>query len=56
MRETLQGSYVFSKSLANGPTNSSTSTGLKANYIYELPFGAGHRLLGGVLWSSFGVR
>ena len=64
----LQGSYVFSKSLANGATNSSTSSAqpntlrnlgldkvasgfdlrqqLKANYIYELPFGEGKRFLG----------
>ena len=64
----LQGSYVWSKSLANGPTNSSTSVAqpttlrnlsidkvpsgfdfrhaLKANWIYELPFGQGRRLLG----------
>ena len=64
----VQGSYVFSKSLANGPTNSSTSTSqpttlrnlgidktpsgfdmrhaLKANWIYELPFGGGRRFLG----------
>ena len=64
----VQGSYVWSKSLANGPTNSSTSVAqpttlrnlgidkipsgfdlrhaLKANWIYELPFGRGKRLLG----------
>jgi hypothetical protein len=63
----LQGSYSFAKSLANGPTNSSTSSSqpntlrnlsldkvpsgfdlrhqLKANYIYELPFGPGKRFL-----------
>jgi hypothetical protein len=61
----VQGSYSFSKSLANGATNSSTSSSqpntlrnlgidklpsgfdmahqLKANYIYELPFGPGQR-------------
>jgi hypothetical protein len=66
----LQGSYVFSKSLANGPTNSSSSVAqpttfrnlgidkvpsgfdlrhqLKANWIYEMPFGPGRRLLSGV--------
>ncbi|MBZ5726060.1 MAG: carboxypeptidase-like regulatory domain-containing protein [Acidobacteriia bacterium] len=66
----LQGSYVWSKSLADGPTNSSSSvaqpttlrnlgidkvpTGfdmrhaIKANYIYELPFGPGKALLGSV--------
>ncbi|MCX6632041.1 MAG: TonB-dependent receptor [Candidatus Solibacter sp.] len=64
----IQGSYVFSKSLANGPTNSNTSSSqpntlrnlsldkvpsgfdlrhaLKANYIYELPFGHGKRFFG----------
>ena len=64
----VQGSYVWSKSLANGATNSSTSVAqpttlrnlgidkvpsgfdlrhaLKANWIYELPFGPGKRLLG----------
>ena len=64
----IQGSYVFGKSLANGPTNSSSSSfqpttlrnlsldktpsgfdlrhALKANYIYELPFGTGKRFLG----------
>src|SRR5262249_58582484 len=64
----IQGSYAFSKSLANGPTNSSTSSAqpttlrnlsldkvpsgfdmrhaLKANWIYELPFGNGRRYLG----------
>jgi Carboxypeptidase regulatory-like domain len=64
----IQGSYSFSKSLANGPTNSSTSSSqpttlrnlsldkspsgfdmrhaLKANWIYELPFGNGRRYLG----------
>src|SRR5262249_10940182 len=63
----LQGSYSFSKSLTNAPTNSNTSTSqpntlrnlsldkgpsgfdmrhsLKANYIYELPFGPGKRFL-----------
>jgi len=63
----MQASYVFSKSLANGATNSSTSSSqpntlrnmsldkvpsgfdlrhaLKANYIYELPFGPGKRFL-----------
>ncbi len=63
----IQGSYVFSKSLTNGPVNSSTSSAqpitlrnlsldkvpsgfdsrhsLKANYIYELPFGPGKRFL-----------
>ncbi|HXK06726.1 MAG TPA: TonB-dependent receptor [Verrucomicrobiae bacterium] len=66
----LQGSYVWSKSLANGPTNSSTSVAqpttlrnlaidkvpsgfdfrhaFKTNWIYELPFGPGHHLLGNV--------
>lgn len=63
----IQGSYVFAKSLANGPTNSNTSSAqpntlrnlsldkvpsgfdlrhaLKANYIYELPFGPGKRFM-----------
>jgi hypothetical protein len=63
----VQGSYAFSKSLANGATNSSTSSSqpntlrnlaidkvpsgfdmrhaLKANYIYELPFGPGKHFL-----------
>src|SRR5206468_2916021 len=66
----LQGSYVFSKSLANGPTNSSSSTAqpstlrnlsidkvpsgfdirqaVKANWIYEMPFGHGKHFLGSV--------
>jgi hypothetical protein len=61
----LQGSYVWSKSMANGPTSSSSSVAqpttlrnlgidkgpsgfdmrhaLKANWIYELPFGNGRR-------------
>jgi hypothetical protein len=65
----VQGSYAFSKSMANGATNSSTSSAqpntlrnlsldkgpsgfdlrhqLKANYIYELPFGPGKRFLAG---------
>ncbi len=65
-----QGSYVFAKSLTNGPTNSSTSFSqpytlrnlsldkgpsgydirhaLKANYIYELPFGPGKALGGNI--------
>jgi hypothetical protein len=82
----LQGSYVWSKSLANGPTNSSTSVAqattlrnlaidkvpsgfdlrhaFKVNYIYEMPFGPGKRLLGnthGILgkalqgWETTGV-
>src|SRR5205085_568845 len=82
----IQGSYVFGKSLANGPTNSSTSVAqpttlrnlgidkvpsgfdirnaFKVNYIYEMPFGPGKRLLGnthGVLgrvlqgWETAGV-
>ncbi|MEO8369328.1 MAG: TonB-dependent receptor, partial [Candidatus Solibacter sp.] len=64
----IQGSYVFAKSLANGPVNSGSSSAqpttlrnlsidkvptafdlrhaLKANYIYELPFGTGKRFLG----------
>jgi hypothetical protein len=64
----LQASYAFSKSLANGPTNSSTSVAqattlrdlgidktpsgfdmrhaIKANWIYEMPFGRGKRLFG----------
>jgi uncharacterized membrane protein YuzA (DUF378 family) len=64
----LQASYSFSKSLANGPTNSSTSSSqpmtlrnlsidkgpsgfdmrhaIKANWIYDLPFGPGKRFLG----------
>ncbi|MBZ5583167.1 MAG: carboxypeptidase-like regulatory domain-containing protein [Acidobacteriia bacterium] len=62
-----QTSYVFSKSMANGATNSSTSSSqpttlrnlsmdklpsgydmrhaIKANWIYELPFGHGQRFL-----------
>jgi hypothetical protein len=82
----VQGSYVWSKSLANGPTNSSTSVSqpttlrnlaidkvpsgfdlrhaFKVNYIYEMPFGPGKRLLGnthGILgkviqgWETAGV-
>jgi len=82
----VQGSYVFGKSLANGPSNSSTSVAqpttlrnlgidkvpsgfdirnaFKVNYIYELPFGPGKRLLGsskGILgkalqgWETAGV-
>lgn len=65
----LQASYVFSKSLANTATNSSSSVaqpttlrnlnvdripsgfdirhGLKANWMYEMPFGRGKWLLGG---------
>jgi hypothetical protein len=65
-----QGSYVWAKSLTNGPTNSSTSysqpttlrnlsidkgpsgydirMALKANWIYEMPFGPGQALLGDV--------
>ncbi|MBS1859375.1 MAG: carboxypeptidase regulatory-like domain-containing protein [Acidobacteria bacterium] len=64
----LQASYSFSKSLANGPTNSSTSSSqpmtlrnlsidkgpsgfdmrhaIKANWIYDLPFGPGKRFFG----------
>jgi len=64
----LQSSYVWSKSLANGPTNSSSSVAqpttlrdlamdktpsgfdmrhaIKANWIYELPFGPGKRFSG----------
>jgi hypothetical protein len=63
----MQSSYVWSKSLVNGPSNSSTSVAqpttlrnlgidkvpsgfdfrhaVKANWIYELPFGNGRRLL-----------
>jgi hypothetical protein len=66
----MQGSYVFGKSLTNGPTNSSTSSSqpttlrnfsldkgpsgfdirhaVKANWIYEMPFGPGKMLLGSV--------
>jgi hypothetical protein len=66
----LQASYVWSKSLANGPTNSSTSSAqpttlrnfsidkvpsgfdfrhaIKANWIYEMPFGPGKALLSSV--------
>jgi hypothetical protein len=65
---TLQGSYVWSKSLADGPVNSSSSVAqpttlrnlgidkvpsvfdarhaLKANWIYELPFGPNKRFGG----------
>jgi hypothetical protein len=65
----MQGSYVFSKSLANTATSSSTSVaqpttlrnlgvdkvpsgfdlrhGLKANWMYEMPFGRGRWLLNG---------
>jgi len=61
----MQASYVWSKSLADGPTNSSSSVSqpttlrnlgmdkgpsgfdlrhaIKANWIYELPFGTGRR-------------
>jgi hypothetical protein len=66
---TVQGSYVWSKSLADGPVNSSSSVAqpttlrnlgidkvpsvfdarhaLKANWIYELPFGPNKRFAGG---------